>query len=564
MNTSILLLLAAMAYVAGILAPNHYHPWGAYYNDLPMLLVVTLGFLAALPLLKRLPFCVKCPVGFAALTLLAAVPLLQFCGGQIIYLGDAWVASLYLAGFGLVYGMVASLLNSGYIERKQLLFWIALVSLIAALLSGWIGLRQIFMQSGVLWEVEIPPGARPVGNLAQSNQLATLLLLGLVAINYLFLSRSIGSASVILGSFALGVMLAAVQSRSAFVAHLFYLALLFFKRKNLRSGTATTLAWGNCICVVLWLSWPWLYAEWVVQGGVSVRAVSDPFRIAIIMQMLTALKMSPWLGYGWQQVSMAQMAGAPSFPSSVMTESSHNLVLDLLVWNGLVLGAVLGVFIVVWFFRSVRVARDNEDYYAIAFMLVLLTHAMFEYPLQYAYFLLPAAAIVASIDSVYARRWLALPKICFPALFVVCLIGGLAVAWEYPAAERAMRQVRFESIGIQSSNVRSAREESDSIIVLSQLKAYVALATIQIHDGMSDFELERMRESAHRYPYKPSLMKYAFAMGVNHRFPEAKEALLSIRAIHGEMVFRSAMEEMRSLSTEYPQLSVLDVGEPSR
>src|SRR5207244_80631 len=96
--------------------------------------------------------------------------------GQIRYLGDASLTTAYLAG-------IAFCAWAGYRtnpESKRVTAAIAQAILCAAVISTGIGLYQWFgLQGLTIWAVEGVPGARAGGNLAQPNQLATLLLEGI-------------------------------------------------------------------------------------------------------------------------------------------------------------------------------------------------------------------------------------------------------------------------------------------------------------------------------------------------------------------------------------------------
>ena len=75
--------------------------------------------------------------------------------------------------------------------------------------------------------------------------------------------------------------------------------------------------------------------------------------------MLDAISRAPWLGYGWNEMSVAQSLVAPDHPAvREMVDHSHNMLLDLMVWNGVPLGLLMfGVF-VWWFWRHLRACSD--------------------------------------------------------------------------------------------------------------------------------------------------------------------------------------------------------------
>lgn len=75
-------------------------------------------------------------------------------------------------------------------------------------------------------------------------------------------------------------------------------------------------------------------------------------------QMLLAIKEQPLLGYGWNQVGVAQLSVYLDYPTTEWTEHSHNILLDLLIWNGIPLGIlIIGFYMVVISFKSISNIR---------------------------------------------------------------------------------------------------------------------------------------------------------------------------------------------------------------
>ena len=68
------------------------------------------------------------------------------------------------------------------------------------------------------------------------------------------------------------------------------------------------------------------------------RASTGHLRLGIWQQMLYAISDRPWFGYGWNQTSVAQVAVSEYYRIPEWVRSSHNFVLDFLVWNGLLIG----------------------------------------------------------------------------------------------------------------------------------------------------------------------------------------------------------------------------------
>src|SRR5690554_6577144 len=96
--------------------------------------------------------------------------------------------------------------------------WLAGVILISASLSTWIAIKQWLLLSGSIWVADLPVAGRPFANLAQPNNLATLLGMGLASVIYFYERRKLnGISSGSLAAFLLfGIVL--TQSRTPWLA----------------------------------------------------------------------------------------------------------------------------------------------------------------------------------------------------------------------------------------------------------------------------------------------------------------------------------------------------------
>jgi hypothetical protein len=148
-----------------------------------------------------------------------------------------------------------------------------------------------------------------------------------------------------------------------------------------------------------------LYGQWTDQAfGAEARiatgeagAESPNSRRRIWANTLTLIAQQPWTGVGFGEFNFAwSLTAFPGRPTAFF-DHTHNLPLQLAVELGLPLSLlVLGLLgMALWqaWKRSGEAAGDAGTAARAAFMLVLMIglHSLFEYPLWYAYFLLPTA-----------------------------------------------------------------------------------------------------------------------------------------------------------------------------
>lgn len=554
-NIKIFRFVLALAFLAGLLAPNHYFPWPAFYNEAPMGIVF-------LPLAVYCLFVhkdIQLPRYIWLLMILPVIPVLQWVFGLIHFSGDAWVASLYLLGAVVAYIVGHVLAASPKCGAGVVLRWLAWLFLLGASISAIIALRQAFGLNGALWEMELPPGARSYANLGQPNQLATLLVLGFLSAFYLLANKELDRGAF----FAIVVMMAgafaAAQSRAASLSLVLLCIWMYWKlpvsdyaAKSARRDAFLALAG----FILLWLLWPTFYDFWTVGGGGGGRLVGDRPRVLIWQQMVEAVLRAPIVGWGWGQVTFAQMDVVDKFPGALNVDSSHNLLLDLLVWNGIPLGLLMAFMLLTWIWRHAHRRQVADSWFALALIGAVMVHAMVEYPLSYAYFLLPIGICAGVVDVIDGTPTYPFPKAALTGLVAVVMVLFFGIVTEYPAAESRIRQLRFEAMGIAQRDLVSEREQVP-LRFLSQIESFLEFARSRAVEGMNDDELERMRIVSHRFPFPPSLFRYSLALALNGRFDDAGMELQRLRNLHGEKHYLEAKLHLRSLYGSYPQLSAL-------
>ena len=282
----------------------------------------------------------------------------------------------------------------------------AIALLVGGLCNAVIGIAQVFAVSSldnILIAVPMRAG-RAGGNIGQPNHFADMMLWGLIALVPLARTSQAGTrlrlatagwcvAAVVM---LLGVVLAG--SRTAMVA-LVLMAVWGLADRNLAPRPRIALALSPLLA---WLAQR-LMALLAHSRGVEVVLTdrSDvgvtAFRGEIWGNALTLIKEQPWLGVGWGQFNFAwTLTPFPSRGAGLVT-NAHNLPLQLAVELGLPIAMLMMglLFWALWwaFSRVWRLAGDAGVAARSTLMIVVVVglHSMLEYPLWYAYLLLPTA-----------------------------------------------------------------------------------------------------------------------------------------------------------------------------
>ena len=513
--------------VAAWVIPNHYQPWASFYNDAAMIVAL---FLLALAVPHRERQGV--PIVGLAVAAVSVVPWVQWAGGLVMFSGDAWVSSLYLFALGLALAVGHSTARR---EPRDFAALLAVALLTGGLASSVMALVQSLGTLGPgLWLFEVKAGGRAVANLAQPNNLASLIALAVIGVWLLFEQRRIGAVAAwsLLLLLLIGLTTAASRTSLLFVpaaAVVYGLA----RRQGLR-WRAPAGALVAVLALQLLLAWAWpVLSEGLllaVPDGVAAHGLQTT-RTAVWWSLIDALRLAPWQGYGWLQTGTAQLAVAEHHPPvGELWLHGHNVLLELLVWCGWPLGLALGLGLLGWFASRLRRMPSPEAALGMVLVAVFGVHTMLELPHHYAFFLIPVGLWVGLVEQQRGSRPLGGPAAAW-ALGGATAALALAIAWDYRRVEADFWLMRFESRGI--GTVRAA-EPAPHAPFLSGLTAFLASTRAPVAAGMTPLQMQTLQTIVSRYPYSSGLYSLASALALNQRLPEALQVMDKLRHIHGE------------------------------
>lgn len=488
-------------------------PWPAFWADALQAMLCT-GLAAVMAWRCSDPW----PFSAAALTLSAAalVPPMQAAAGVYLDAGDALLPAMALAGTALTVSLAAQAQRRHPLRLADALFASLLIASLASLalaLLQWLRLDVL----GVLTDAD-PLSGRSTANLGQPNLLATLFLWGLVAACWGYWRRQIGSAILLLvcATLLFGVVL--TQSRTGFLGAgvLGGWALLAKRRAGLnlpRTGL-TLLGLGF---VTLILAWPALSSGPGLEAARgAAELASTGKRPQIWAAMLQALARAPWWGWGWDQGAAAFMSVVDERPAlHVVVAHAHNLLLDLLVWNGVVGGTLLGLALLLWFGRRVSRADDPPRWLLLAALAVLGLHAMLELPHLRLLFLLPAALMAGTVEAMEPRTAhlrLARPLAAVLVIAFVAVLLQLALERQRVLADLLAHRMITARIG-----TRVEAPVPPSVILLGPVQRALVAQRIEPRLDMSAKEMESLDRDVQRHPTAGGLFKAAQAAALNGR-----------------------------------------------
>ena len=411
--------------------------------------------------------------GLMSLLAALAVSLLLSCAAPRM---DALPTSLAFSNAGVTLAAVLIALLAAAVQRDgrgpQAFRALCIGLVVASFASSIVGLVQVYAPSLAdgNWIAKTSFEGRAVGNMRQPNHLSSLLLWGIIAAAWLGEDADDEESArrrrlVVWGLallFVFAVVLSASRTGAIGTGVLTVWALL---DRRLSRPTRRLLGLMPLFYLAFWLgNSAWADYTHHVFGGESRFSTAGDIsssRYAIWRNTIELIKMHPWSGVGFGEFNFAwTLTPFPDRPVAFF-DHTHNLPLQLIVEMGIPLGLlVLGLLLVALYgaLRNVMPQPDRDPSLppqapTAAFMIVLMIglHSLLEYPLWYAYFLLPTAfawglclgdprrrrkagsATAAPTASVAASTTAPSPWRIRPLLVgsLLMLFGGVFVLYDY-------------------------------------------------------------------------------------------------------------------------------------
>ncbi|MDH0710415.1 MULTISPECIES: PglL family O-oligosaccharyltransferase [Acinetobacter] len=520
--------------------PNRYYPWLSAHHEFSIYFLFLLVF--SILLIKKYKMFLDKKI--IIVFLISCIPLVQYLFGKVYFFGDALIAFIYIFGFACVITFGFNLTQND--NKKQILKFISFIFIFSALISSYIMLKQwLIITNDSIWIIEVPHN-RPFANFAQPNNCATFLILSIMATLYLFEEKILNSMTGIALSCLFLFCLALTQSRSAWVFIICFIIWWYWKssyfhtRLNKNSVLYFISIYSLFVYILPKIS---TYLGIIGTSDFIERVTSGNLRIPMWNQLILALKQEPIWGYGWNQVSVAQITVFSDYPTTEWTEHSHNILLDLLIWNGIPLGLVIIIFFVYWLFVLSKLAHNTENFIALAMVGAVLSHGLLEFPLEYATFLLPIGFLIGYVYVDRGNKKLInlSRKVMIPFYSGSVILYGI-IFYEYFIIENETRLVRAEILNIGNSQVNQAAPD---IILMTQLRERIRYLRTPVEENISEEELLWMKKVTYRYATPNNLYKYAQVLLLNKQEEKSKHYLDILNRLYSENIEFNSLYSVR-------------------
>ncbi|MDC5480056.1 PglL family O-oligosaccharyltransferase [Acinetobacter baumannii] len=528
------LFLAAILLGFAWLSPFHYNPWVMFSSEMST-------FAAGLSVLAALFYQnIKIPRAQILLLPFTLIPIVQWGCGLVFDLSTALLSTFYLLGFWFMI-LAGYNLSLDQKKRDQIFSGFSLLIIITSLFTSLIAIFQwLNIESHLIYTLHLI-GNRPYGNFGQPNNMATFLIIGLLGCLYLYEKHKVTlwlllpSALIILFTIALS------QSRTSWIVFPFLLIYWMVKQfgKQKRFRFVQGLLWCLAFFLIAGLILPYItqFIEFSTNTEITetssfvARAGSGHERIGMWIQILHAIAQQPWLGYGWSQTSVAVVDSIQYGTVHVWFNSAHNVLLDIIIWNGIPIGIVIIAYFTCWFLWLNQQAKETISIIAIMMVCTVLIHAMLEFPQRYAYFLLTCGFLLGIIQAqTPVLKGIVLNKQVLRLIWGISLILLLAIWRDYNV------YVTNSNLLFKNKQPNAEVLGSNQIFVLTQFEQRLKWIEMKPETTLSDADLAVWGNFVKNKATPYNLRKYAQLLAYNGKVEQAEQQIFILQHLYRQQI----------------------------
>lgn len=512
--------------------PHHIHPYRTYYHDI--LTIFALLVISSYLAISQSPRLITPQVVIVPMFGIGTI-FLQMFFDIILIQSDLLFPSLYFIFFGLalVVGASYAYSESG---AESICCALAIAHLLAALLSVLMQVIQVIGFDASPLIMYIAPSAqpfmRPYANVAQPNQLALLFCFGLASIWWLYQRFLIRKAFVVPLVIAMLWGLALTQSRIGWLIVPVFILISIFRIEKSRTVSRWLIVALGILYVGFVVSLPVL-GELIgfASGSVADHVGGRSERLVLMQQAWHMALQHPWLGVGWFGFGAEQVNTAADFGSSTYAEHSHNLILNFLAELGfpatIVIFSVLGW----WFLKVCILPRATvNSRFANLFFVAVFIHSMVEFPLWYAFVLIPVGILMGMMhqlrwpsEGVRVNPWVIV------SIFMLACLALILITFDYQRVTAGFRALRWEQSGYV---IQKQVLEKPTFTLFPQFFDYFKFSKLVAREGMSGEEIAFAERMSHRFGYVHVLSKMAEIYVLNGQPEKAKRMMLTLQRLH--------------------------------
>lgn len=535
MMQKLLIFLSVFFYGLSILLPYHGVPWVTFESEL----------FAFFSLLSLLGLCLyqnnKIPKLNLFILFIACIPLVQYLCGQLIYLSNAVLTSGYILilFFSIFVGFNLNQ-NNDYKNHffKFITYSLFIIGLVSAsfVILQWLGLSHYL--SRYITDVA---GSRPYANMGQPNNLAIFMIISLFSALYLKEKKIIPLSIIVSGIILISGAIALTQSRAAWVVFIFILIYVSLKknvkdigliRKDIYLFSSIFFIFVLCLPSIGVFLKEVLYFNILNILNASDRASGGGYlRLDLWQQAYYAILNQPWVGFGWNQTSLAQITIFEIHPNHEWIGSFHNIVLDVLAWNGLPIGIMILFYAIYLLYRLEKSCMSLESVIAMMMILAVVIHSGFEFPLHYLYFVVPFGFLIGFIQAQDENlNKINFNKNAFKCILLIgFLLSTLIIRDYYLLKIKVNALSNFSEKGVYNQNVLNKK-----IYILTQFGEWLWWVTLDENAKLDNESLKIAKKLVYNSASAINLTKYIRILVNSDKLNEAERMLKILNSLHSK------------------------------
>lgn len=474
---------------------------------------------------------VNVPILLIPILIVCLIPMSQFLLGQIYYFSTAFFSFCFLFGFlaSIVYGYNSIQLA----EKEDIIF--TLVGFISSIfaIAQWLQISHFYILN--------LSHNRPYANLGQPNQLATLLILSICSLLFLYERMRSKSVFLILSLPIIVWALALTQSRTTWVT-LFILFIIYIVKKVRFEKKST--AYIALISVFIYLFIFIFNAEiseylnLVKPIPMQERLNGGVGRIEMWKHMFYAAMQQPWFGYGWFQTTIAQLKGVLIFKNEGNLSSAHNVIIDLVLWMGIPFAVLIigySLYLIKRIFLSIH---SLPQLYVFMMMLCILVHAQLEFPLYYSYFLFPLGFFIGVLLIDSNCKYFLLNEKLKQIIFLISICFYALIFKQYDQW--------LTNFGYASGMQNTGKSQHKYSFLFSQFSDRADFVVAKIDHNYTESNLEFFEHYVKSQPTEYNLYKMAQIFYFNKNMIKANYYLDVYNALYNK---KALFEDLSKIST---------------
>ncbi|MQW92863.1 O-antigen ligase family protein [Acinetobacter wanghuae] len=443
---------------------------------------------------------VKLPKITIPILCICLIPLVQFSFGQVYYFSTAFFSFIFIFAFvaTVLYGY-----NSHHLaDKNKIIQYIAYFFTLIGLISSLFAIAQ-WLQISHPYILNLSHN-RPYANLGQPNHLATLLMLSICSLLFLYEHmKSKNIFLILLLPFEVWA-LALTQSRTTWIILCVFFIICIVNKNNFKKKSTPYIALTALFIYLFILIFNAEISEYlnlVKPIPVQERLNGGLGRIEMWKHMYYAAMQQPWLGYGWFQTTIAQLEGVLLFKNEGNLSSAHNIMIDLVLWVGIPLALLIvgySLYLIKRIFLSIH---SLPQLYVFMMMLCILVHAQLEFPLYYSYFLFPLGFFIGLLlIDCNCKNFLVNEKLK-QCIFLICICFYALIFKQYDQW--------LSDFGYASGMENTGKLQHKYSLLFSQFSDRADFIVAKIDHNYPDSNLELFEHYVKSQPTEYNLYKMA-------------------------------------------------------